>query len=207
MEWSVLIPTLWKSKRINLLVNTLEKVPYVKEIIIMDNTGECDGYRDKKLIILPGKRNNYVNRSWNQLIDFCRTSHYLICNDDIYFHPFLFEELNDIDWTLNVVAGVGYKHLAESIELQEVYSEPIAEINSHWGQIIAGKTNEYIHIENSLRILHGDNWIVRTHATALALKGFYMEGDIETTSGLPEFDHIKISDQKCWEKMIQQGLI
>ena len=207
MEWSVLIPTLWRSQRIHRLVETMEKVPYVKEVIIMDNKGDCDGFRDGKLIILPGKRSNYVNRSWNQLVEFCRTSHYLLCNDDIYFHPFLFEELNDIDWTMNVVAGVGYDSIAPSIESQELYSEPIAELGWGWGQIIAGKKNEWVEIPDYLRIWYGDNWIARTHATPMALKGFYMEADIETTSGSPEFQHIKKADQRRWETMIQQGLI
>ena len=34
-----------------------------------------------------------------------------------------------------------------------------------------------------------------------------MKADLETTSGLPEFEHIKRADQKRWEIMIQQGLI
>jgi hypothetical protein len=209
MEWSVLIPTLWRSPRIHRLVETMEKVPYVKEVIIMDNKGECDGFRDGKLIILPGKRSNYVNRSWNQLVEFSRTSHYLLCNDDIWFHPFVFEELNDIDWTLNTVAGVGYGGISPSVESQELYSEIIYEehLPYGWGQIIAGKKNEWVEIPDYLRIWFGDNWIARTHANVLTLNGFYMEADIETTSGLPEFQHIKRADQRRWETMIQQGLI
>lgn len=69
MSFSVIIPTMWKSKRTQGMLSALEASEHVKEIVLIDNDPSARKSvkleHFKKLIHLPQEENIFVNPAWN----------------------------------------------------------------------------------------------------------------------------------------------
>ena len=90
MGISVIIPTMWRSKKTVQLLNDLYDSKYVHEIIIIDNdvaakNVNLDQYTDK-VKYYPQVENIYVNPAWNLGVSLANNDLLCICNDDINFN-------------------------------------------------------------------------------------------------------------------------
>lgn len=211
-QFSILIPTLFKSKRITPLVEEFERHPLVQEVVVMDNTGNVGHYKDGKLIILEGRKENYVTKSWNQLVEFSRSPYYAILNDDIHIDANILYEILDHDWTIPSIIGLDFETVVATKKQQEDVHIVSLESTEHeslpygFGQALFGKKSQYPPIPEYLRIWCNDNYLA-TKLYPYLLRGAYWAGEIETSSGNPEFNDIKKGDVSRWRQMIDRGLI
>ena len=85
--FSVIIPTMWASKRINYMLSCMIEDDRVGEIIIIDNNPKERILRvnSPKIIILEQKENIFVNPAWNLGVKNAKNENICIANDDILF--------------------------------------------------------------------------------------------------------------------------
>ena len=124
-KFSVIIPTIWKSKCIKSLINTLSNSEVVGEIILVDN----DVFNCKipnvenisKLRYFPMKENIYVN-AWNLGVRESRFDNILLCNDDSIINESLLKYLSKIDYSTVGIIGMSwksYKYPTKKYKLEE----------------------------------------------------------------------------------------
>lgn len=209
MNFSVLIPTLFRSKRITPLVEAFEHHPLVGEVIILDNTGQIDGYRDKKLTILEGSYDNYVTKSWNILVDYARCEYYALLNDDILLNANILHEILDHDWSIPSIIGLHWASVVPDEKLADPFIKPLPidePMPYGFGQALFGKKSQWPEIPEYLKIWCNDNYLA-SKLYPFTLHNCFWEGEIETTSGNPEYNDIKQTDIKRWNIMCNNGLI
>lgn len=209
-KFSVLIPTLFQTKNITKLVEVFEAHDLVEEIIVLDNTNQLKGYREKKLSIIPGCKENYVNRSWNELINFSRCEYFALLNDDILIDPNILYEIIDHDYSIPSIIGLDYDTIVsdqkdqnpEIIKMIEKYeSMPFG-----WGQALFGKKSQWPVIPEYLKIWCGDNYLCQK-LVPYVIQNVFWEGTIQTTSGQKQFYEIKQRDVQRWQILVEKGII
>jgi glycosyltransferase involved in cell wall biosynthesis len=209
-KFSILIPTLFQTKNIRKLVEAFEAHDLVDEIIVLDNTDQLKGYTDKKLTILNGRAENYVNRSWNILVNYSKCEYYALLNDDILIDPNILYEVLDHDWTIPSIIGLDFDSIVAQKNLQN--PEVIPMIDKYesmpfgWGQAIFGKKSQWPEIPEYLKIWCGDNWLCNK-LNPYMLQNVFWEGEVETTSGQKQFNEIKQRDVQRWEILVQKGIV
>lgn len=209
MSFSVLIPTLFRTQRITPLVEAFEGHPLVDEIIVLDNTGKIDGYRDGKLTVLQGCKENYVTKSWNTLVDYSKSEFYALLNDDILLDANILYEIQDHDWSIPSIIGLQYDAIVSRKEDQDPQIKPIPideTLPYGFGQALFGKKSQWPSIPEYIRIWFNDNYLA-TKLYPFTINNVYWDGEIETTSGSKEFDLIKQKDTERWKVMCERGLI
>lgn len=209
MNFSILIPTLFKSKRITPLVEAFERHPLVNEVIVLDNTGGIPGYRDGKLTVIEGSRDNYVTRSWNILVSYAKSEYYALLNDDILIDPGVLDEILEHDWNIPSIIGLDYDNIVTNPAdaYPTIKPLPIDEPMPYgFGQALFGKKSQWPEIPEYLKIWCNDNYLA-SKLYPFLLSNVFWEGEIETTSGNPDFDEIKKTDVKRWTIMCKRGLI
>lgn len=209
MSFSILIPTLFRTPRITPLVEAFEDHQLVDEIIVLDNTGRIEGYRDGKLTILQGCKENYVTKSWNILVDYSKSEFYGILNDDILLDPNILYEIRDHDWSIPSIIGLHYESIVATKQDADPYIEPIRidePMPYGFGQALFGKKNQYPQIPEYLRIWCNDNYLA-SKLFPFTINNVFWDGEVEVTSGDPEFDNIKKMDIERWRVMCEKGLI
>ena len=208
--YSILIPTLWREREIlERNIRGFEADPRVTDVIILDNSGFIkpdDLYDDGKLTILPGKHTNYVNRSWNLLVKSCPSQFFILMNDDIIIDAA--EYLDALD-TINLhnhgAVGIHFSSINEGCVTPAPFD--VDETGWGWGTCIAGAVKNWVPIPEQIRIWYGDNWLQLTMGTPLSIRGLKWFGKMESTSGDPAFDQIKMLDQRRWNKMVKDNSI
>ena len=196
MSFSILIPTLFRTPRITPLVEEFEDHPLVEEIIVLDNTGRIEGYRDGKLTILQGCKENYVTKSWNILVNYSKSEYFGLLNDDILLDPHILYEIRDHDWSIPSIIGLDDKSIVATKREADTYIEPVPidePIPFGFGQALFGKKSQWPDIPEYLRIWFNDNYLA-SRLYPFTLNNYFWDGEMEVTSGDPEFDSIKKMD-------------
>lgn len=209
MSFSILIPTLFRTPRITPLVEEFEDHPLVEEIIVLDNTGRIEGYRDGKLTILQGCKENYVTKSWNILVNYSKSEYFGLLNDDILLDPHILYEIRDHDWSIPSIIGLDDKSIVATKREADTYIEPVPidePIPFGFGQALFGKKSQWPDIPEYLRIWFNDNYLA-SRLYPFTLNNYFWDGEMEVTSGDPEFDSIKKMDYERWKVMCKKGLI
>ena len=84
--YSVIIPTMWESDKIQMMLDVYEKNYLINEIIIINNnvskTPNIEYFKTK---ILTKNKNIYVNPAWNWGATTSISDNIIIANDDIYY--------------------------------------------------------------------------------------------------------------------------
>lgn len=210
-KYSIIIPTLWKSKRINKLLFDLIKCEFVDEIILIDNGGKFFEYfeaLDKVKLVQPDE-NMYVNPSWNLGVKLAKNNSIALVNDDINFNPNIFGIIDS-----KVLDGVGIIGMGEGN-----YKEPIDEergpyldiwqpgINDWgWGCMILLKKQNWLEIPNEIKIWYGDNIIKDVNpAPKACLRNFRIETEMSTTSDEKQWDEVKKKDYEYFINYLRYG--
>lgn len=204
-KFTVIIPTLWKSKRIHILLQDLISAEKVGEIILIDNSKEFytfyENILDKVVLVQPNS-NMYVNPAWNYGVSMATHDNIVLLNDDVSFDMKLFDLIPTTILIELGVIGMGQDNYSNTVETET----PILEKWHHgindwgWGCILFFHKSNWLPIPETLLIWCGDNFIKDVfNCPKYILRGFKIETEMSTTSNLTEFDAIKQKDVKNYQ--------
>lgn len=196
-RFSVVIPTMWRSKRTKYLLDHLCEVDSVGQVIIIDNdTSKTPQLPEsKKIKYLPQEKNIYVNPAWNLGIKESSEDNVCILNDDVSCD---WDELFDFMSSLKEdkycigVHPVSYKYKESGIMLHDS-----VQIGRGWGTCIFISKTHWVDIPDSMKIFCGDLFISDTYGCAKSFMG-YIETEMSTTSSDESFQSILDSDVKAY---------
>lgn len=202
MSFSVIIPTLWKSKRIYQLIDDLENSTSVSEIILIDNANKKENYRSwRKTTILIPTSNLFVAASWNIGIKLSNNENICICNDDINFDNRIFSIMNNIG--IKGIVGQAYENYNRQyfgdISISELnYSRPLG-----WGCLLFLKKQFWINIPEELKVWYNDDWMIRFNPIKkYVMSNYTIIGEMSVSGDSEEFSDIKKQDLIHWQKYL-----
>jgi len=196
--FSIVIPTMWKSKHIETMIPKYQSSDYVKEIIIIDNEPESRVIFDSndKIIYHTEGKNVFVNPSWN--IGFSYSKYELIiANDDII--------IEDIDSVLKIIdesnfdiIGVRMGNKTNNMRIESIDKFP----TNHFGSFMYVKN--YYYIPEQLKIWYGDNILFDFNKK----RGLLIDGGITSNQSatvnkfkFETTDNILKKDKQLYEKL------
>lgn len=201
---TAIMPTMWKGKQVLSVIQGLLSQETIGELIIIDNSDKVDIpyplLQNPRITYLKELKNIYVNPSWNKGAGVAKYEKLLIVNDDV-----------DTDWSF-------VNHLDEMITEDKgmigagvscwQYNEgwegsggvvPISHRPNCYGCVFAIHKNSYVPIPHDLLIHYGDDWLFnRSGKQNYEIINWKMSGESEQTSGLKEFDTVKLVDKHNW---------
>lgn len=210
-KFSVIIPTLWKSKRINKLLFDLIKCEFVDEIILIDNGGKFFEYfeaLDKVKLVQPDE-NMYVNPSWNLGVKLAKNNSIALVNDDINFNPNIFGIIDSKVLDEVGIIGMGEGNYKEPIDEErgpylDIWQPGINDWG--WGCMILLKKQNWLEIPNEIKIWYGDNIIKDVNpAPKACLRNFRIETEMSTTSDEKQWDEVKKKDYEYFINYLRYG--
>tara|TARA_R110000782_G_scaffold869_3_gene3110 strand:+ start:2112 stop:2753 length:642 start_codon:yes stop_codon:yes gene_type:complete len=211
MGISVIIPTMWRSKKTLQLLNDLYDSKYVHEIIIIDNdvaakNVNLDQYTDK-VKYYPQVENIYVNPAWNLGVSLANNDLLCICNDDINFN------VNDyIKFILPHISKLGifgsnirpYHKVTQDL-LYKINDDRITKAalaTQGFGMLMFLNKKNWIDIPNSLKIWFGDDWLTNIHENIYSVNMVKtINADKHTTASSPELKKILKQDRIEWKRL------
>lgn len=206
-KYSIVIPTLWKSNRINKLLFDLIKCEFVDEIILIDNGGKFFEYFEAldKVKLVQVEENIYVNPAWNLGVKLASNQSIALVNDDINFNPNIFGVItNDILLQYGIIGQSEFNYKGNNSD------EPILELwngkvrDWGWGCLIMFDKKNWIDIPNDIKIWYGDDYIFKCNPSPKAtMKNFNIETEMSTTSDEKIWDDIKQNDYRNFIKHLQ----
>jgi hypothetical protein len=207
-KYSVIIPTLWKSKKILENVSNFSKEKSVSEVIVISNTtGKPTLFKsvnniDKTKIIHNGE-NNFVNESWNIGYREAKNKNICISNDDITFDTSrAFRCLSKIDLkNYGIVGAPKINSLGiKSTKLVQCKKMPI-----DYGCLFFIHEFNYVEIPSCIKIWFGDVWLFKNCENRYVLEGINLKGEKSTTSDSfrSEFWY---SDHWAWKRKVKPAL-
>ena len=201
-KFTIGIPTIWKSERINKLVEDLQSSDMISEILIIDNLHLYDDRFNSlnKVRIIQPEENLYVNPAWNRIVKESQNNMVALLNDDINFDTKVFDYFNE-ELLLKVgITGMGQ----ENYQHTQFEGEPIITDAQHtsdwgWGCFILLHKSQWVDIPHKLKIWYGDNFIkTRNPHPNGTLRGFPIETEMSTTSDLDEVRGVRDNDSQLW---------
>ena len=191
-QYSVIIPTMWRSEYITEMIQIYNNSKHVHEVIIIDNDKTKRlPISESKVRILEQTENIFVNPAWNLGVSEAKCENVIIANDDIVMSDFdnVINEANKI-LTENVVIGVDsdcYKSIG-NIKIIP------AEKRCHgWGCFMILKKKSYVPINENIKIWYGDD-VQFSNNKAYKITGTYIKTKMSTT----------VRSQKCTAKQDQE---
>jgi glycosyltransferase involved in cell wall biosynthesis len=210
-KYSIIIPTLWKSKRIHKLLSDLIKCEFVDEIILIDNAGKFFEYYEAldKVKLIQVEENIYVNPAWNLGIELAKNECIALCNDDINFNPNIFGVIDESILTYVGIIGMGEGNYKDEIDKEKGSYIDIWEpgVNDWgWGCLILLKKSHWLPIPNEIKIWYGDNIIKDVNSVSKGvLRNFKVETEMSTTSDGDEWNDRKKEDHINFINYLRNG--
>lgn len=184
--FSIVIPTMWKSKRIHRLLTDLIDCPYVGEIILIDNSNEFKSHYSEvpnKVKLVVPETNLFVNPSWNLGVSLSTYDNIALCNDDINFSTHVFKYLapNLKEWGIIGQSESNYfKDEEEQVE-GNLRIDRTPKIGYAWGCLILFHKSNFVKIPECLKIGYGDNWLI-DNCKSYNLYNLFIEYDDHSTT-------------------------
>ena len=211
VKYSIVIPTLWKSKRIHKLLSDLIKCQYVDEIILIDNAGNFFEYYEAldKVKLVQVEENIYVNPAWNLGIKISKNNLIALVNDDINFDTNLFGVIDETILDTFGIVGMGEGNYKEEIDetngpYLDVWKPGVNDWG--WGCMILLNKKNWIDIPEDIKIWYGDNIIKDVNPSPKAcLRNFKVETEMSTTSDEKEWDDVKKKDYENFISYLRNG--
>ena len=215
-NFSVIIPTMWKSDYLLKMVEVYNNSEFIDEIIIIDNEPESkmEINSDKARIYTEGE-NIYVNPAWNMGVSLAKTPFVIIANDDIFLEPNEFEKLLVLclgHLMDNVVIGPSMHCFKQKGLVKDglKITKTNDDFNYGFGTFMIMKKTSYTIIPDDVLIFHGDVIQHKTNDVYL-FSGVEIETPMSTTlhgnkeiHALAKLDHAKAAkyDIKTLKKAI-----
>ena len=155
-KFSIIIPTMWFSSKLECLIEELIKSELVEEIIIIDNNTLSNNKTkivSQKLKVLPQKENIFVNPAWNLGVEISKNENIIISNDDLCItniNKVLLEILNtNFDFI-----GLDYQNINNNDGV--IITKTSGGMTKGFGCFMFIKKNKYIQIPENIKIWFGD---------------------------------------------------
>jgi hypothetical protein len=205
--FSVVVPTLWASPRINYMLSCMIDDDRVSEIIIIDNNPEARILRvsSPKIVLLEQKENIYVNPAWNLGVHTAKNENICIANDDI-----LFDSIDVLDFAeQHIDKGVIGMHSANyypEVEGDGSYMigkqpQDGRERGWGWGCLFFIKKSNWVNIPEDLKIACGDDYLLNyVKGNGWFIRNLYLYTDkVSVTSNKSKFRPIQDEDIKTYK--------
>ena len=203
--FSVVIPTMWKSDNTPELLHRLILCDYVDEIIIIDNANQFHerfAVVPNKVTVITPSHNMYVNPSWNLGVRVARNDNLAICNDDIIFSTAVFAKFAKNLKHLGVMGQSEGNYINEPTDA-DMYVEKMTWHNYGWGCLMLVHRRHWVPIPESLRITHGDDWLINVSNNAFTIHNLHIwPKELSATSGRSEFDEIRKMDAMEYKRLM-----
>lgn len=192
--FTVIIPTLWKNKRIFKLIDDLITSEKVGEILIINNdkekTPDFKSENSKLKIITPDK-NIYVNPSWNLGVKNSKYDYIALCNDDINFNSNIFSYLKPKDDSL-IGLGEGCFKINFDEQYQLVENK---KLTYGFGCLMFLNKQSYKMIPECLKIFCGDNFLHKNIKNVYSLRGLKVETEMSSSQTISGYHSITQQDK------------
>jgi len=200
---SVIIPTMWKCKNFKTgkTLNELSQHEFIGEIILIDNAEKTEfNIEIPKLIHIKEGKNTYVNAAWNKGVRLAKYDKLLILNDDVETEWGVIDLVYDFI-TENVgVIGAGVSCWQYNGGIPQI--EKTSFRTNCYGCLMFIHKKSYIQIPEQLKIHYGDDWLfTKSGKPNYEIVNWKMGGESEQTSGLSEFNQIKIDDANTYNSL------
>lgn len=193
--FSVIIPTMWRSKRTKDLLYSLEQSEKVGEIFLINNNSENtpDYLKDlKKITIFNSGKNEYVNPSWNIGVKNSKFDFIALCNDDINFNTIIFDKIKIMDKTLIGIDSSCYQLQTFNNVL---YLDKLSTRCYGFGCLMFFKKQDYIEIPEQLKIWYGDDYLFDNFENIYAIYGLPILTTMSETCSDYKFVSTILQDQ------------
>lgn len=215
-KWTVIIPTLWKSKYIHEQLKEYIWCRNISEIIIIDNSNQYFEHHSKiynKVNLIQPEENLYVNPSWNLGVEESKTENIIIANDDIIWNTDYLTQINDNIFNRFDVIGQVPQNYQIGQELSQIKDKGTQDINitennkkrpTAWGCLLFTKKSRWIPIPNELKIWYGDDWMIHLLKTG-KIENFTIGGEL-SASETNEFGAVRVEDRKVFKRVKDEYL-
>jgi hypothetical protein len=204
-KFTIGIPTIWKSERINRLVKELNNSDKIGEILIIDNLHLYDDRFNglSKVRIIQPEENLYVNPAWNRIVEEAQWNSIALLNDDINFDISIFDRFTDEGLLQTGIIGQAQSNYTETVFTGEPIIEDATRTSDWgWGCFIIFHKEHWRPIPSEIKIWYGDTWIKkRSPIQKWRLVGLPIETEMSSTSDLEEVRAIRDRDGIIWGTM------
>ena len=191
-KFTIIIPTLWKSKKTFDALMEYERSKYVGEIILIDNkpSNKIDLSSFSKIRYFPQEKNIFVNPAWN--LGYSLSNHkIIIANDDLIVKNIdnVLKKINEHDFD---ILGIDLKEINndKAIRINKIDKMPF---NQGYGCFMYIKN--YILIPEQMKIWYGDNMLFDFAKKRGALENCNVDAEIsKTVKSDKKFKEIGIKD-------------
>jgi hypothetical protein len=144
----------------------------------------------------------YVNPSWNLGVRVARNDNLAICNDDIIFSTAVFAKFAKNLKHLGVMGQSEGNYINEPTDA-DMYVEKMTWHNYGWGCLMLVHRRHWVPIPESLRITHGDDWLINVANNAFTIHNLHIwPKELSATSGRSEFDEIRKMDAMEYKRLM-----
>ncbi|MBS1699355.1 MAG: glycosyltransferase [Actinobacteria bacterium] len=191
-RFSVIIPTLQRSKHLRPLVDQCAAHPLVQEVLVINNANAQLTWDSPKVRVLDQAQNIYVNPAWNLGAREASGEYLAIVNDDLLFEDEALEESASI-----LARGFYGLVIPDSSCFHEVGPGSIAHRpapypNDFFGTFMCMRRRDYWPVPDDMLIWGGDDWLfLAAKRLPAALIRTRFATEMHTTSGGAEFDGIR----------------
>lgn len=195
--FSVIIPTLWKSKRIFKLLDDLKTSKKVNEIIIINNDdSKKPNFNFEDIRIITPEQNIYVNPSWNLGVKESKNNYICLCNDDINFNPKIFSYLKPRNDSI-----IGIDESCYNLKQDEDFKlKTKTKMNHGFGCLMFLNKQSYKVIPEFLKIYFGDDYLFQLNQNRYALNGLKIDTEMSSSSNIPNYYNITQEDRVNFNK-------
>lgn len=202
---SVIMPTMWKPEGVLATIKQIVEQPSCGELIIIDNsetdTNMFDVFHTEfpKVVYINEGRNTYVNPAWNKGWSLAKFDKLCFANDDVITD---WDLLNKMDWEGIISEDRGMIGPYPSCWQGFNQSPGVSICNDRpncYGCLFFMHKNSYVPIPEDLLVHYGDDWLfTKSGKQNYGINAWPMSGESEQTSGLKEFDTVKLVDKHNW---------
>jgi hypothetical protein len=158
--FSVILPTMWYSKKILTIIQQFNDSKFINEIIVIDNNikDSIDLTNYSKVIHIKNNSNIYVNPSWNLGISLSKNDRVILSNDDIIVYE-IDKLLSDENIHKYDLIGLDNSNINKGNGIN--FREPNTAMEKGFGCFLFVNKKCYVNIPNEMKIWCGDNFLFK----------------------------------------------
>lgn len=204
-RFTVIIPTLQRSDRLEALIENCDRSELVQEILVINNVRSPLSVSAAKLRVLQQDENIFVNPAWNLGAREAKGDLLAIINDDLSLSEEAFAHAAKVlDRGLFSVVGPD-RSTFEGGSGGSISHRLARHDATTWyfGTFMCLRKADYVPIPEEMRIWGGDDWIIQSQKRPPAvLIRTRFETDMSTSSGSPEFRALREQEQKVADNIL-----
>ena len=205
--FSVIIPTLQRSRELHELVELCAVHPTVLEVIVVNNHPDPLDFRYENVRVLQQERNIYVNPAWNLGAREARAEFLAIINDDVLFDPVVLDIA--ADFVVKPRRGILALH-GKFINQEQAAPSKIRIAGSDlvglsFGMFMCLRRENYVPIPEDLKVWGGDDWLFFHQPWPnWALMGPVVRSDVSVTSSETQFQQMLDEENRRAKEYVRQ---